>query len=134
MPQTASDLDADCDPNRILGGTRMNKRLPSAMRPRLFALPFMILAAAGLPWLAPPIASAATGDYRVLCDDNAPTCAEPYRSESYEGKYIGHDEPALLFFSSRPGSGNSSRYLLRLPADPPNLPKQDGSGGTFNFQ
>jgi hypothetical protein len=94
----------------------------------------IILAVAGLPWRAAPIALAASGDYRVLCDDNAPTCADPYRSENYEGKYIGHDEPALLFYSSRPGSGNSSRFLLRLPTDPPTLPNQDGTGGTFNFQ
>src|SRR5215469_4196764 len=80
------------------------------------------------------IGSAATGDYRILCDDNAPTCTDPDASFNYEGKYIGHDEPALLFYSSTPGSGNSSRYLLRLPEDPPNLPKQDGTGGTFNFQ
>ncbi len=33
-----------------------------------------------------------------------------------------------------PGSGNAYRTLLRLPKDPPTLPKQDGSGGTFNFQ
>jgi hypothetical protein len=93
------------------------------------ALPLMMTAAAGVP-----IASAATGDYRVLCDDNAPTCTETLFHTNYEGQYIGHDEPALLFYSSTPGAGNSSRYLLRLPEDPPNLPKQDGTGGTFNFQ
>src|SRR5438552_2926035 len=32
------------------------------------------------------------------------------------------------------GSGNNATYLLRLPKDPPTLPKQDGTGGTFNFQ
>ena len=100
----------------------------------VFALPLMIAAALGLPWFTVPIASAATGDYRVLCDDNAPTCTETVFHTNYEGEYIGHDEPALLFYSNTPGSGNSSRYLLRLPEDPPNLPKQDGTGGTFNFQ
>jgi hypothetical protein len=25
-------------------------------------------------------------------------------------------------------------YNLTLPTDPPKLPRQDGSGGTFNFQ
>ncbi|MGH6795970.1 MAG: hypothetical protein ACREDH_12450, partial [Methylocella sp.] len=48
--------------------------------------------------------------------------------------YTGHDEPALLFYSDVPGSGNSNLYKLTLPKDPPNLPKQDGTGGTFNFQ
>jgi hypothetical protein len=44
------------------------------------------------------------------------------------------DEPSLLFYSAVPGSGNSNVYVLTLPADPPNLPRQDGTGGTFNFQ
>ncbi|MGC2698295.1 MAG: hypothetical protein WA738_21110 [Candidatus Angelobacter sp.] len=48
-------------------------------------------------------------------------------------KYIGHDEPAINFYSSVPGSGNSAVYLLTLPLDPPTPPVQDG-GGTFNFQ
>jgi hypothetical protein len=39
-----------------------------------------------------------------------------------------------LFYSNRPGSGNNSEYQLTIPKDPPILPKQDGTGGTFNFQ
>ena len=110
------------------------KALLSAVTRIAFALPLMIAASVGLQRFAIPVASAATGEYRVLCDDGAPLCTETVFSHNYEGKYIGHDEPALLFYSSTPGSGNSSRYLLRLPEDPPNLPKQDGTGGTFNFQ
>ena len=85
-----------------------------------------------------PAALAAAGDHRALCDDNAPLCTE--RSDlncgvkNYEGRYVGHDEPSVLFYSNVPGSGNSSVYRLRLPKDPPRLPTQDGSGGTFNFQ
>src|SRR5713101_4608060 len=112
----------------------MKTLLLSVMTRIVFALPLMMAASVGSQWLSVPIALAATGDYRVLCDDNAPTCTETIFHQNYEGKYIGHDEPALLFYSSTPGSGNSSRYLLRLPEDPPNLPKQDGTGGTFNFQ
>ena len=48
--------------------------------------------------------------------------------------YTGHDEPSLLFYSNTPGAGNNSKYALTLPTDPPKLPRQDGSGGTFNFQ
>jgi hypothetical protein len=48
--------------------------------------------------------------------------------------YIGHDEPMVQFFSNRPGTGNDVSYLLQLPKDPPTLPRQDGSGGTFTFQ
>ncbi len=35
---------------------------------------------------------------------------------------------------ARPGSGNSAIYNLTLPKDPPKLPKQNGTGGTFSFQ
>ena len=51
-----------------------------------------------------------------------------------EEQYVGHDEPSLLFYSNVPGAGNSMVYRLRLPKDPPQKPKQDGTGGTFNFQ
>jgi hypothetical protein len=51
----------------------------------------------------------------------------------YKAKYIGHDEPAINFYSNVPGSGNSAVYLLTLPLEPPTPPVQDG-GGTFNFQ
>jgi hypothetical protein len=69
----------------------------------------------------------------VKCDDSD-TCPDRYPNRTYEGKYTGHDEPALLFYSNVPGSGNSSIYKIRLPKDSPIPPAQDGSGGTFNFQ
>ena len=69
------------------------------------------------------------------CNDrNGSLCTEVYNSIGYGGSYTGHDEPSLLFYSNVPGSGNTSTYFLRLPEDPPTLPKQDGTGGTFNFQ
>ena len=71
---------------------------------------------------------------RTLCDDNATLCTERADALNYEGRYTGHDEPSLLFYSNRGGSGNSNLYQLTLPKDPPTLPKQDGTGGTFNFQ
>jgi hypothetical protein len=40
----------------------------------------------------------------------------------------------VLFYSNVPGSGNSNVYVLTLPKDPPITPRQDGTGGTFNFQ
>ena len=48
--------------------------------------------------------------------------------------YVGHDEPSLLFYSNTPGAGNSYISQLTLPKDPPTLPNQSGTGGTFNFQ
>ena len=59
-------------------------------------------------------------------------CAEQGDIPSYE--YIGHDEPSLLFYSDRNGSGNNNVWRMRLPKDPPMLPLADGSGGTWNFQ
>jgi hypothetical protein len=71
----------------------------------------------------------------LSCDD--PTgifCTEVYQSIGYNGAYTGHDEPSVLFYSAVPGSGNSMVYLMQLPKDPPTLPNQSGTGGTFNFQ
>ncbi len=50
------------------------------------------------------------------------------------GKYVGHDEPSVLFYSDTRGAGNSAVFTVVLPGDPPTLPKQNGKGGTFNFQ
>ena len=68
------------------------------------------------------------------CDENAPFCTEVFDSIGYGGAYTGHDEPSILFYSNTAGSGNSNLYTLTLPKDPPNAPKQDATGGTFNFQ
>jgi hypothetical protein len=69
------------------------------------------------------------------CDDATGfLCAEVYQSIGYHGAYTGHDEPSVLFYSAVAGSGNTMVYLMQLPKDPPKLPKQDGTGGTFNFQ
>jgi hypothetical protein len=68
------------------------------------------------------------------CDEGGPLCAEVLDSIGYNGAYTGHDEPSLLFYSNAPGSGNHMSYLLKIPKDPPTLPTQDGTGGTFNFQ
>jgi hypothetical protein len=68
------------------------------------------------------------------CDEPASLCAEPLDSIGYEGAYIGHDEPSLLFYSNRAGSGNSNRYTLQIPTDPRVQPNQAGTAGTWNFQ
>jgi hypothetical protein len=61
-------------------------------------------------------------------------CAEQRENPGGNEYYVGHDEPAVLFYSNDPGAGSNNVYRLRLPKDPPLLPKQDGSGGTWNFQ
>jgi hypothetical protein len=69
------------------------------------------------------------------CDDNNNGfCLDLAGGKNYEGKYSGHDEPAIGFYSNQSGSGRSSIYLLTLPKDPPTQPAQDGNGGVFNFQ
>ena len=66
-----------------------------------------------------------------FCAHHATLCID---STHTAPSYIGHDEPSLLFYSNLAGSGNNDLYRLTLPEDPPTLPKQNGTGGTFNFQ
>jgi hypothetical protein len=69
------------------------------------------------------------------CPNSFGVCADILRTyQEAVGHYTGHDEPALLFYSDTPGAGNNFTTTLILPVDPPVPPKQDGTGGTFNFQ
>lgn len=80
------------------------------------------------------------------CNTNGYWCAEPYQNWNefpwYKDKskriefypYIGHDEPSVTFYSDTPGSGYDNTYTLRLPKEPPTQPRQDGSGGAYNFE
>jgi hypothetical protein len=96
---------------------------------------------------APSNQTVKTAGPQHWCGTNGVTCAEPatdwdelagYDAAKRAGAnisgYIGHDEPATLFYSKTPGSGNNVAYQLQLPKDPPTRPTQDGSGGTWNFQ
>jgi hypothetical protein len=99
----------------------------------------LIVSAVGALALSGIARAAIPGTVRPLCDDNGPLCTEINefpngQTTNYEGLYVGHDEPSLLFYSNVPGSGNSNVYRLVLPNDPPVLPNQAGTGGTFNFQ
>jgi hypothetical protein len=71
---------------------------------------------------------------KLMCSEGSPLCAEAADSIGYDGEYTGHDEPSLLFYSQQNGAGNNLQYHLVVPTDPPVLPKQNGEGGTFNFQ
>jgi hypothetical protein len=83
-----------------------------------------------LAWGAPPNNG---GFFR--CDDpSGILCAEQRENPGGKAYYVGHDEPSLLFYSSIPGAGFNNTYRITLPKEPPMLPKQDGSGGTWNFQ
>jgi hypothetical protein len=71
----------------------------------------------------------------LKCDKtNSGFCTELRHDQQFDGHYSEHDEPSLIFYSDKAGSGNNSIYNLTLPVDPPVAPLQDGTGGTFNFQ
>ena len=72
----------------------------------------------------------------IDCAKATSLCAEVHDSELVYGEdvYVGHDEPSLLFYDNDAGAGNNATYLVKLPKDPPTMPTQDGTGGTFNFQ
>jgi len=72
------------------------------------------------------------GDNEPLCSSHASLCADVF--DKVSGKYVGHDEPSLEFKSSEPGSGNDMTYRIRLPKDPQQQPRADGSGATWNFE
>ncbi|MFL6315016.1 MAG: hypothetical protein ACJ71W_23160 [Terriglobales bacterium] len=70
-----------------------------------------------------------------LCPSSSGFCADLSRGASeLVGRYTGHDEPAVLFYSASAGAGNNVTYLVKLPGDPPVAPAQNGTGGTSNFQ
>lgn len=81
-------------------------------------------------------AGAAAQPPRLDCVHGLLVSVAPANPEALfgEGVYVGHDEPAVLFYSNRPGSGNRAQYQLTLPTEPPTQPTQDGTGGTFTFQ
>lgn len=95
----------------------------------------------------PPIPTVKIAGKQHWCGTNGITCTEPalnwdefagFRQAKKAGAriqgYIGHDEPATLFYSNQPGSGNDVTYQMVLPKDPPTTPQQNGSGGTDSFQ
>src|SRR5690349_20555454 len=96
------------------------------------------LAAAVAPLTAGQVAAAAPAGapMHINCATGAVICTEVHDSETVFGEdvYVAHDEPATLFYDDHQSAGNNNTYLLRLPKDPPKLPNQAGTGGTFNFQ
>lgn len=79
----------------------------------------------------------------VNCEAPFSLCQDRFDHQShdpeYKGRYIGHDEPRLLFYSDVPGSGNNANYKFILPKDPAKYPTEanpQGTGGptVWNFQ
>jgi hypothetical protein len=76
---------------------------------------------------------AAAGNASKTCKIGIPLCTdvgEPI-NDIAGGPYVGHDEPSLLFYDRRPGSGNDVTYNIRLPKDPPTMPTQDSTNGVY---
>lgn len=80
---------------------------------------------------------------RFSCQEPFSLCTERQYNRSFDpeyyGKYIGHDEPSLLFYSNVKGSGNHYVSTLVLPSDPATFPTDanpNGTGGptVWNFQ
>ena len=74
------------------------------------------------------VGSTASGASRT-CKIVLPLCTDPGEpiNDLAGGPYVGHDEPSLLFYDHRPGSGNDVTYDIRLPKDPPTMPTQDSA-------
>jgi hypothetical protein len=45
--------------------------------------------------------------------------------------YVGHDEPSVLYYSPKPGSGNNDQWTVTLPKDPPPTAKP---GRSWSFE
>jgi len=50
---------------------------------------------------------------RVMCAD----VQDKYHA--FGGKYVGHDEPSVLYYSNVTGAGNRNSWQVTLPKDPP---------------
>jgi hypothetical protein len=74
-------------------------------------------------------------EYSLSYCQRSATCRDPAHTNiGVNGAYVGHDEPAVGFTSSRSGSGGADlTYTIRLPKDPPIRPNQAGTAGTWNF-
>ena len=70
--------------------------------------------------------------HESLCESHKALCVDTF--DTLGESYVGHDEPSVLFRSGVSGSGNDFTYTVTLPKDPSQKPKNDGSGGTWNFQ
>ncbi|HZR39886.1 MAG TPA: hypothetical protein VFB12_07210 [Ktedonobacteraceae bacterium] len=70
----------------------------------------------------------------IDCSNGRFLCTEVMDTERVfgQGHYVGHDEPATLFYSNQSGSGNRTSWNITLPSDP--APAPLSSGKAFNFQ
>jgi hypothetical protein len=115
----------------FLGLRRRGGGLRARRSAVLLATLGLMLVLAG-PGATSTASSKSFGSDDSFCVSYSSLCADAYTNPGDE--YVGHDEPSLEFKSGEAGSGNDITYNVTLPDDPPTKPKQDGSGGTWNFQ
>jgi hypothetical protein len=84
--------------------------------------------------LSPMGTTAAAAVHQHLNCIRASLCTEVVDSEQVfgEGVYVGHDEPSLLFYSNKPGSGNRYSSILTLPTQP--ATNQTPGKASYDFQ
>ena len=82
---------------------------------------------------ARPVAGAAPSPAKAqACIKGNLLCAEVEDYEAAFGeKYVGHDEPSVLYYSNVPGAGNRNQWQVTLPKDPPPSVKP---GRSWSFQ
>ncbi|HJQ74456.1 MAG TPA: hypothetical protein VJ814_06190 [Gaiellaceae bacterium] len=92
----------------------------------------LLLPAAGSASSGPGSAAGASSPSHT-CKIGLPLCTDPADpiNDLAGGPYVGHDEPSLLFYDQRHGSGNDVTYNIRLPKDPPTMPTQDSANGVY---
>ena len=100
--------------------------------------PTALLALAALVTLpaAVPASVGYTDNGKPLdCAQNKSLCTEVYASATVFGHYVGHDEPSVLFYSNKPGSGNRNQWQLILPTDPsPVVTDPTPNDKSWNFE
>ncbi len=95
----------------MIGGKRL------AAAGALAAISVLLLAPGSA--FASPASAASSQRAHIDCEYSrlCPDLANP--QDVYGNQYVGHDEPSLLFYSNRPGSGNRMQYNMTVPSDPP---------------
>ena len=85
----------------------------------LSIVPLLGLALSSAGAVGTPVQAGTQYPYKPDCRDALPLCAEVANpQEAFGNYYVGHDEPAVEFFSNTPGSGNHMQYQLTMPTEP----------------
>jgi hypothetical protein len=72
-----------------------------------------------LVFLGTPAVASNSSAYKPDCGDPFPLCTEVANpQEAFGNYYVGHDEPAVEFYSNAAGSGNHVQYQLTIPTEP----------------